>query len=201
VRFALGWMQLIAVLFLLGGRGSAQQPSMHPSSIEVQLTQPKESTPLWLEVIDKVSWPLVVLAAIAIFHKPLSELVAGLTGAGTEFSIWQLKVRIPQLEKKVQDQKDALESQQEKINNLIKFSMSYYIYKMLYEVQKAQRTHNTYIFRDDNTMDRNLRYLTDHGFIQEIGHVLNDGTDICPIIMITKQGQDVIDLRGLPEGN
>jgi hypothetical protein len=200
MRFAPRWMQLTAFVLLMGCPGFAEQPSAHPSAIEVKLTQPEDSTPLWLQVIDKVSWPLVVLVAIVIFHKPLSTLVAGLTGAGTEFSIWQLKVRIPALEKKVQDQKDALESQQEKINNLIKFSMSYYIYKMLYEVQKAQRTHDTYIFRDDKTMDRNLRYLIDHGFIQEIGYIPNAGTDICPIIKITKQGQDVIDIRGLPEG-
>jgi hypothetical protein len=150
-----------------------------------------------LKALDKLSWPLIVLAAIVIFQKPLSNLVSSLTGAGTEFSIWQLKIRIPELEKKVQDQKDAIVSQQAKIQDLIKFSTSFYIYEMLFEIKKAQESHGTYIYRDNHSMDRNLRFLIDHGFIEEIGDLPKDGNDICPIIRITKQGDDV-EIRGLP---
>jgi hypothetical protein len=47
-------------------------------------------------------------------------------------------------------------------------------------------------------MDRNLRFLIDHGYIQEIFEWPKDGEEMTNRIQFTRAGQALIDMRGMP---
>ena len=117
---------------------SAQTKSDPPQSpIEVQLSQKHDSGPLWLAIVDKVAWPLVAAVAILIFWRPLYALVDAFGKRGTDFTIGSVAIRIPALESKVADQQGQINLQNEQIRNLIKFSMSWYIYNMLFQDKES----------------------------------------------------------------
>jgi hypothetical protein len=188
----------MAATIILGAPSQAQQPATQPLPIEVHLSQTIDSTPGWLKVIDTLSWPLIILAAVVLFRIPLAGVIATLAEGGAEFSLGSLKLRLPELERKLENQQGKIEQQNEQIRDLIKFSMSFYIYQMLFELQKAKGSGTPYTYRNNGSMDRNLRYLIDHGYTQEVPHWPAEGEDLSPLVFITKQGEDVIAMRGSP---
>jgi hypothetical protein len=74
--------------------------------------------------------------------------------------------------------------------------MSRYIYSMLLEIRKAKLAGGQYIYRNDGSMERNLRFLIDHRYVEEVPHWPQDGENICEPVKITPSGEDVIALRG-----
>jgi hypothetical protein len=99
-----------------------------------------------------------------------------------------------------QQQQDLqISSQQAQIRNIVKFSMAWYIYDMLLELRKAELSGGEYIYRDNGSMDRNLRFLIDHGFVQEVYPWPRDGENLCPRVKITQPGIDVIAVRSAPD--
>jgi hypothetical protein len=176
---------------------SAQTKSDPPQRpIEVQLSQKHDSGPLWLAIVDKVAWPLVAAVAILIFWRPLYALVDAFGKRGTDFTIGSVAIRIPALESKVADQQGQINLQNEQIRNLIKFSMSWYIYNMLFQIRKAQMVGGEYVYRNDGSMDRNLRFLIEHGYVQEVYPWPSDGEGLTRRVTITQSGQDLIAMRG-----
>jgi hypothetical protein len=176
---------------------SAQTKSDPPQRpFEVQLSQKQDSGPLWLAIVDKVAWPLVAAVAILIFWRPLYALVDAFGKRGTDFTIGSVAIRIPALESKVADQQGQINLQNEQIRNLIKFSMSWYIYNMLFQIRKAQMEGGEYVYRNDGSMDRNLRFLIEHGYVQEVYPWPSDGEGLARRVTITQSGQDLIAMRG-----
>jgi hypothetical protein len=176
---------------------SAQTKSDSPQGpIEVQLSQKHDSGPLWLAIVDKVAWPLVAAVAILIFWRPLYALVDAFGKRGTDFSIGSVAIRIPALESKVADQQGQINLQNEQIRNLIKFSMSWYIYNMLFQIRKAQMEGGEYVYRNDGSMDRNLRFLIEHGYVQEVYPWPSEGEGLSRRVTITQSGEDLIAMRG-----
>jgi len=47
-------------------------------------------------------------------------------------------------------------------------------------------------------MDRNLRFLIDHGYIQELYEWPKDGEEVTNRIQFTRAGEALIAMRGLP---
>jgi hypothetical protein len=197
---------LRAQLIILGGlvviQGGSQALSQPKSPetipVEVHVSQTTEARPIWLEVIDKMTWPLIILASVVMFRIPLTGIIKTLGEGGAEFSLGSIKVRLPELERKVETQQGKIDEQSEKIRDLIKFSMSVYIYQMLFDLQKATRTRGHYTYRNDGSMDRNLRYLIDHNYVSEVPHWPKEGEDIAQLVFLTTQGEDVIAMRGNP---
>jgi len=198
---------LIAIAFC----AAASQPawsldaanSIPDRPIQVQISQKSEPVPPWVQFADKIAWPLVILLGILFFRKPLANLVNEFGKRGTDINFGSFAIRLPALESQVKAQTQTLSSQQdqiavqsEHIRNLIRVSMSWYIYKMLYELKKAQQQNGRYIYHDDGSMDRNLRFLIDHGYVEEVAVWPIPNEDICPKVRITQSGEDLIAMRG-----
>ncbi len=208
--FHVSWVVLLLVVLGFipaSGAVSENAPTPQRSPIEVHLSQAAEPTPLWFRVLDKLTWPLLMALAALIFRKPLSGMVNNFATKGGEFSLGGLELRLPALESElkaqsetISDQQGRIDEQSERIRNLIRFSMSIYIYKMLCDLTRSKDGGRQYIYRKDGSMERNLRFLIDHGYIEEVPHWPVDGEDISSLVTITPSGDDVIALRGDTRG-
>jgi hypothetical protein len=174
----------------------AEKTGFPQSPIEVQLSQKHDSTPVWLQILDKAAWPFVAVAAILIFWRPIYAVLDAFGKRGTDFTIGSVAIRIPALESKVADQQGQINLQTDQIRNLIKFSMSWYIYNMLFEIRKAQKEGGEYVYRNDGSMDRNLRFLVEHGWVEEVYPLPNDGESLSQKVKVTQIGEDLIAMRG-----
>jgi hypothetical protein len=174
----------------------AEKTGFPQSPIEVQLSQKHDSTPVWLQILDKAAWPFVAVAAILIFWRPIYAVLDAFGKRGTDFTIGSVAIRIPALESKVADQQGQINLQSDQIRNLVKFSMSWYIYNMLFEIRKAQKEGGEYVYRNDGSMDRNLRFLVEHGWVEEVYPLPNDGESLSQKVKITQIGEDLIAMRG-----
>jgi hypothetical protein len=174
----------------------AEQTGSPQSPIEVQLSQKHDSTPVWLQILDKAAWPFVAVAAIVIFWKPIYAVLDAFGQRGTEVSIGSIAIRIAAQETKIADQQGQINLQSEQIRNLVKFSMSWYIYNMLFEIRKAQKEGGEYVYRNDGSMDRNLRFLIEHGYVEEVYPWPSDGEGLSRKVKVTQSGEDLIAMRG-----
>jgi hypothetical protein len=174
----------------------AEKTGFPQSPIEVQLSQKHDSTPVWLQILDKAAWPFVAVAAILIFWRPIYAVLDAFGKRGTDFTIGSVAIRIPALESKVADQQGQINLQSDQIRNLVKFSMSWYIYNMLFEIRKAQKEGGEYVYRNDGSMDRNLRFLVEHGWVEEVYPLPNDGESLSQKVKVTQIGEDLIAMRG-----
>jgi hypothetical protein len=98
--------------------------------------------------------------------------------------------RIASLEKRV-------ESQQEIINQLVVFSMAFYLFEMLKDFSKCEKGDMTeYLFRKTPEFESNLRWLRDHGYIHMIKiRALRDRENIAKQVKLTPVGRYYVDLR------
>ena len=182
---------------------SASKPADKSAPLQVELTQKHDSTPIWLQVVDKVAWPFIAVVAVIIFRTPIRALLKAATTPGADLTIGAFGLKIPVLESKIEiqsmqlaQQKGQLEHQSEQIRNLVRFSMAWYIYKMLFDIHKAQTSGGEYIYRDDHSMDRNLHFLIDHGYVQEVFPLPSEGEEISRRVSLTPSGHDLIAMRG-----
>lgn len=173
------------------------------SPLRVEISEKSSPTPVWLQAADKTIWPIVFLVAVLLFRKPIAGLVVEFGKRGADISIAGFAIRLPKLESQVEEQTKTLTTQQgqideqsEHIRNLIRFSMSWYIYKMLFEITRSQRENGHYFYRDDGSMNRNLRFLIDHGYVEEVPAWPQPDEDISGKIRITQSGHDLISMRG-----
>jgi hypothetical protein len=196
---------LVLLTFAAGIHAAALQSSSQapPTPLRVELAQKHDSTPIWLQVLDKVAWPAIVIIAIIIFRTPIHDLLNAFSKPGADISIGSVAFKIPALESRLeiqslqlQQQKGQLDQQSEQIRNLVKFSMAWYIYKMLFDIKKAQTTNGEYVYKNDGSMDRNLHFLIDHGYVQEVYPWPGNDEEISRRVTLTASGQDLIAMRG-----
>ncbi len=210
IKCKLRYLLIASTLFLAAGQQGWSIQSGNPSNqlpLQVEISEKSPDIPRWLQIADqiadKMAWPVVFLVAVLLFRKPIASLVVEMGKRGTDISIAGFAIRLPKLESRVEEQTQTLTTQQEQIaeqsehiQNLIRFSMSWYIYKMLYEIARAQGENGHYFYRDDGSMDRNLRFLIDHGYVEEVPTWPRPDEDIAGKIKITRSGQDLISMRG-----
>lgn len=119
---------------------------------------------------------------------------------------WEVTFR--EIEDKVQDQQAELETQrrildkqQEIINQLVVFSMAFFLFERLRGLHYARRNGNEYIFHKTDDFIKDLRYLRDHGYIEILGiGQLHDGQDIAQVVKLTPIGEFYVHLREAYEG-
>lgn len=148
--------------------------------------------------MDRLVWPIVVGLGIFTLRKPATALLDAFVKRGTDISFGSVAIRLPAIESKIADQQGQIDSQADKINQLITFSMSWYIYEMLFQIHRANKSSGTYVYRIDGSMDRNLRFLIDHGYIEELYDWPKDGEEFANRIQFTRAGEALIAMRGLP---
>jgi hypothetical protein len=78
---------------------SAAQPSGSPQPpIRIEITQPAErpsSSEKWISLIEKITWPVVVVLGVFVFRKPLSNFLDVIGKRATEISIGSLGIKLP----------------------------------------------------------------------------------------------------------
>ena len=98
---------------------------------------------------------------------------------------------------KVKRQEVQVEQQQKIINQLVVFSMAFFLFRMLDDFyQCEQGTMKEYIFRKTGSFEHNLRWLRDHGYLEmiQVG-MLHDGQNIANLVKLTPVGRFYVDLR------
>ena len=147
-------------------------------------------------------WPTVIVAlALLVVFTPWGR---GIVKISTKFG--DLERRVADTVAKTAKQGQQLTSQQQQIDDqqrtleklvqdIARYSISDYIFYLLRDVDNAQRSHGEYLYRRDGTMWRNLRFLIDHGYIQEVYPEPEDRRNLPDIIGITPAGHALIALR------
>lgn len=90
------------------------------------------------------------------------------------------------------------DEQQEIINQLVVFSMAFFLYKMLDDFYRCEKGEIAeYIFKKTAHFEHNLRWLRDHGYLEMTFQVaaLRDGQDIAKMVKLTPVGKFYVKLR------
>jgi hypothetical protein len=147
---------------------------------------------------------LVVLAALPWLAAVIESV--DLPGGGG--------VRMREIREKVQKQDEQLSAQRQKqqtqdkqlhiqeqiLNSLVVYSISWYLFKMLADFYHLARCQGgEYLFRDDERTRHSLRFLRDHGYLEHfrIGD-LQDGENLMAKIKLTPVGNYLVELRQPP---
>lgn len=96
------------------------------------------------------------------------------------------------------EQKSKLEKQEQIIQELVVYSMAFYLYKMLCDFKRCEEGKiEEYIYRKSQNFEHNLRYLRDNGFIEMTFQIasLMDGENIAKKVKLTPIGRFYVDLR------
>jgi hypothetical protein len=106
------------------------------------------------------------------------------------------KLKFREVEEKVVQQQKQLNVQQEIINNLVVYSMSWFIFDLLSKLYHRNREGGEYLFRNKGTMHRDFRFLRDHGYLEHfnIGD-LHDGENLVGRIKLTPVGNYFVEVR------
>jgi hypothetical protein len=107
-------------------------------------------------------------------------------------------IKVELLEMKVKRQEAKLEKQQEIINQLVVYSMAFYLYEMLADLYKCEQgTLKEYIFKKTGNFEHHIRYLRDQGYLEMTFRVgaLSDGENIASKVKLTPVGKFYVELR------
>ena len=143
-------------------------------------------------------WPAIVV--LSIFIVVYSKWGRDVNRIKTNW--FEIERRVASTESKtieqdqrLADQQQQLQRQQQLMENLARYSISDYIYYQLRDVHRAQQTGGEFKYARDGSMWRNLRFMMDHGYIQEIAPEPEHGANLRDIVRITPAGLDLIALR------
>jgi hypothetical protein len=117
---------------------------------------------------------------------------------GADVTLGNVAIRLPASESKIVEQQSQINVQSDQINRLITFSMSWYIYEMMFQLHQAKKFGGQYIFRENGSMSRTFRFLIDHCYLQEVYDWPKDGDEITSRITFTQAGEALILMRGRP---
>ena len=143
--------------------------------------------------VDALAIALLALAGLPWIFPYLKEMK--LPG-GIEFAF---KEKLDAVDQRLTDQQNELNQQKEilqkLLENLATYSISGYIYCQLEAISRAQQSGGEFLYRRDGSMWRNLRFLMDHGYIEEVFPEPDEGANISGRVRITEAGRDLIMLR------
>jgi hypothetical protein len=147
-------------------------------------------------------WPAVVLVVVLlIVFSPWGRSIVKIS---TKFGELQRQVAdtVDKTERhgeQLATQQQQIEDQQRKLQDLVRdvarYSISDYIFYLLFNLDIAQKTNGEYLYRRDGTMWRNLRFLMDHGYVEEIYPEPDDWANLKNVVRITPAGHALINLR------
>lgn len=159
------------------------------------LQQTSGSSSLWV-------WPAVVV--LAIFIIVYSRWGRDVNRIKTNW--FEIERRVASTESKtaeqdqrLDDQQKQLQRQQHLMENLARYSISDYIFYQLRDIHRAQQNGGEFKYARDGSMWRNLRFMMDHGYIQELAPEPEHGANLKDIVRITPAGLDLIALRDQSE--
>ena len=143
--------------------------------------------------IDYITVGLVIIASLPWL--PIILQSAKIPG-GWEVTFREIENQVESQQVKIEKQSRILEKQQEIINQLVIFSMAFFLFERLKGLYYARKNGNEYIFHKTDDSIKDLRYLRDNGYIDIIGiGQFHDGQDIAPTVKLTPIGEYYVQLR------
>jgi hypothetical protein len=148
----------------------------------------------------------IALLVLAIAPWSLPAMSIALMTIGETLSKANLKsvqlgdVRVERLEEKIERNTQLLDEQRRILDDLIVYSMAYYIYDKLRYLHLGTLDVGTH-FREyryvrDGTMDHDLRYLRDHGYLEMFQiQDLQDGENMVGRLNVTEMGRRFVELK------
>jgi predicted nucleotide-binding protein len=109
-------------------------------------------------------------------------------------AVQELQADLHNQQNQINKQQLQITNQRKIINQLVVFSMAYYIFYHLKGIYHAQRNRSEYLFRKD--FEQALRYLRDAGYIESV-HIggLADGENLVDKIKLTPVGNFYVETR------
>jgi hypothetical protein len=130
---------------------------------------------------------LLVLVLVAVLPW-LAGVVEQIEFAGVA------SLRLRKVQERVEVQELELSRQRDIIEQLVVYSMSWYLFDMLSELKRRNTTGQEYLYR--KSAERDIRYLRDHGYLEHfaIGQ-LCEGENLSGKVQLTPIGKYLVDLR------
>jgi hypothetical protein len=167
-----------------------------------------EDAPMRREQLPKILITAVALVALSLFVVLRVDIQAGvlalvliavLPWLASSIEHIQLpggvSVRLREVQQKVADQERKIDAQREIIEQLVVYSMSWYIFTMLAQLYHRNTTGQEYLYRDGD-MARDLRFLRDHGYLEHFNIAgLHDGENLVEKVRLTPIGNFLVELR------
>ena len=139
---------------------------------------------------------LVALVVVALLPwvAALVETVDLPGGGGLRFRQFEKRVQVN--EERIEGHERKLDEQQETITQLVAYSMSWYLFELLSRLYHGRREGGEYLYRDNDAMRRDLRFLRDHGYLAHFYlSSLADGQDLVTTVQLTPVGEFLVQLR------
>ena len=143
----------------------------------------------WRHTFDPISLAFLALAA-SPFILPL------LRGRVKSFEIAGLNVELLEAQAMIKTQEIKLAEQQNVINQLVVYSMAFYLYEMLRDFRKCEQgSMSEYKYLKSH--ESRLRYLRDHGYMEQTFVIskLSPGENIAGRVKLTPVGRFYVETR------
>jgi predicted nucleotide-binding protein len=111
-------------------------------------------------------------------------------------AVQQLAANLHDQQSQLNKQQQQIEQQQNVINELVVFSMGFYIFRHLKEIYHRQRDGTEYLYRKNGNFERELRYLRDGGYIEMVDiDAIPDRQNLIGVVRLTPVGNFYVELR------
>jgi hypothetical protein len=161
-------------------------------------------------LIDNTSLLLLLIGITALLLPYLPDYVESLAFGSTKVELRRKEME--QQREIIDKQANQLEHQNEIIQKIVAFSMSFHIYKHIQELhKKSQMPGEMYLYRRYHKQD--MYFLRDHGYIEKktdgseqdnflrIGSLVPEQTNLLDVVKLTPAGTLYFELRELFENN
>jgi hypothetical protein len=128
--------------------------------------------------------------------RPLIDMTRGEQEAVFDKVSEQVEIAIgrQELRAELTNVKEKVQQQQDIINRLVLFSMSFHIFRPLAEIYHRTKTGEEYLF--NRGLEGQLRFLRDHGYIDWVGiRNLRDNQNLVGLVTLTPAGKLYVELR------
>jgi len=154
-------------------------------------------------LIAHLVWPRLgidYISAVLIIVASLPWLPAILQSAkfpgGWELTFREMENKVQDQQTELDEQRRILDKQQEIINQLVVFSMAFFLFERLKGLYYARKNNSEYLFHQTDDFIKDLRYLRDNGYIEILGiGQLHDQQDIAHVVKLTPIGEYYVHLR------
>jgi hypothetical protein len=117
----------------------------------------------------------------------------------------EYEIKFDRLKYKVAEQKEELDKQKIMIHEMVIYAMSESIYKHLWEIDYRTSNGGEYLYRENPPFKREMYYLRDNGYIENIKADFIDfdshmhDKDLTQLVKLTPIGNFIIQMRKEPK--
>ena len=153
------------------------------------------STSVVIPLISALFGGVVVALLNFILNRPLTKVSMAKIVADTEtakVSVAKIVAETEQIRTQTEIISSKVSDAQEKINTIVKYSLAFYLFDHLSNLYYD----NEYIYHKNEWFERDLRFLRDHGYLENIGiSALQDGENLIGKARLTPLGKLLVELR------